>query len=589
MSGALVAEWSRLLVESLVATGLEHVVLSPGSRSTPFAWAFGTHPRLTRHVLVDERAAAFFALGLARVTGKPPLLLCTSGSAGANYFPAVVEASLAHLPLLVLTADRPLEVQGASAAQTIDQVKLYGDHARAFFDLGAPEAQSSVLAALPRVVSQAYARSRFPEPGPVHLNARARKPLEPSAPVTAAERELAAHVDALLARGVTRVSTPSTLPDATAIERLATRLARAERGVIVCGPAPVYATDAGAALGELSERLGMPVYAEATSQLRFGAHALPGADGLEWLLRTPTRRELGFDLILRFGAPPTSSGLEPLLAERGPVELHVVAEYGFPDPNNTARSLTFGSTAAVASALVAALANHRTSAAQLDFRASLARANERVWQSVERHVARGPELTEATAVRAAVAAVPDGGLLVVGNSLPVREVDAFLPGAARRIAVASQRGANGIDGLVAGAAGAARASGTPTLLLLGDVSFAHDLGGLAAARLVKSPFVVLILDNDGGRIFEQLPAARLFGDAGEHAELWLTPPGLDVRHAGPLFGLPFVAPTSTPELEAALRHALATPGPSLIHARVPPHGARDIYRSIAAELETPAP
>lgn len=589
MSGALVAQWSRLLVESLIAAGLEHVVLSPGSRSTPFTWAFGTHPRLTRHVLVDERAAAFFALGLARVTGKPPLLLCTSGSAAANYFPAVVEASLARLPLLVLTADRPLEVQGAGAAQTIDQVKLYGEHARAFFDLGAPEAAGSVLAALPRIVAQACFCTRFPEPGPVQLNARARKPLEPSPPQTAAELELAERVDAVLARGVTQVSVPSAVPDAGAVERLAARLARAERGVIVCGPTSVSAPDASDALVQLSERLAMPIYAEATSQLRFGSLAIAGADALEWLLRSPQRRsELGIDLVLRFGAPPTSSGLEQLLAERMRPELHVVAEYGFPDPSNAAQSLTHGSTAAVARALLQKLTAHGPTA-QLDFRARLARANERVWQSVERRLCPGSELTEATAVRAAVAAVPAGGLFMVGNSLPVREVDAFVPSSARRIGVVSQRGANGIDGLIAGAAGAACASRVPTLLLLGDVSFAHDLGGLAAARLVQSPFVVMILDNDGGRIFEQLPAARLFGEDLEHAALWLTPTGLDFQHAGPLFGIPFMKPANLPELEVALRHALVTPGPTLLHARVPPHGARDIYRAIANDLELTAP
>jgi 2-succinyl-5-enolpyruvyl-6-hydroxy-3-cyclohexene-1-carboxylate synthase len=589
MSGALVAEWSRLLVESLVAAGLEHVVLSPGSRSTPFTWAFGTHPRLTRHVLIDERAAAFFALGLARVSGKPPLLLCTSGSAAANYFPAVVEASLAHLPLLILTADRPLEVQSAGAAQTIDQVKLYGDYARAFFDLGAPEAAPSVLAALPRVLAQAYLLSKFPEPGPVQLNARARKPLEPSGPVTAADHDLVAQVDALLARGLTRVGAPSIEPDAGAIEALAARLASAKRGVIVCGPTPLYAPDATAALSALSERLDMPIYAEATSQLRFGSRAWNDADALEWLLRSaPRRKELALDLVLRFGAPPTSSGLEQLLLERGRTELHVVAEHGFPDPGNAAQSLTFGPTARVAEALLQALATHRAGP-QSDFRASLARANQRVWQSVARQVAADPELSEASAVRSALAAVPEGGLLVVGNSLPVREVDAFVPSSARRIQVASQRGANGIDGLIAGAAGSARASGVPTLLLLGDVSFAHDLGGLAAARLVKTPLVVMILDNDGGRIFEQLPAARLFRDAEEHAELWLTPPGLDFRHAGSLFGMPFAAPTSVSELEVALRHGLATAGPSLVHARVPAHGARDSYRAIASELELMTP
>ncbi|HSU38678.1 MAG TPA: thiamine pyrophosphate-binding protein, partial [Polyangiaceae bacterium] len=182
MSPTLLTEWSRLLLGTLARAGVEHVVLSPGSRSTPFAWAALNEPGLRCHSIWDERVAAFFALGQARVTGRPSLLLCTSGTAAANYYPALIEASLSHLPVLVLTADRPFELQHASAPQAIDQIKLFGDSARAFFELGAPDAAPSALQGLVRSVSHAVHRSRNENPGPVHLNARARKPLEPVTP-----------------------------------------------------------------------------------------------------------------------------------------------------------------------------------------------------------------------------------------------------------------------------------------------------------------------------------------------------------------------------------------------------------------------
>jgi 2-succinyl-5-enolpyruvyl-6-hydroxy-3-cyclohexene-1-carboxylate synthase len=192
-------------------------------------------------------------------------------------------------------------------------------------------------------------------------------------------------------------------------------------------------------------------------------------------------------------------------------------------------------------------------------------------------------------VRAAVESMPPGSLLVVGNSLPVRLLDAFVPAGARSVRVASQRGANGIDGLVSGAAGAALAAGDPTLLLLGDVSLAHDLGGLAAARLVKSPLVVLVVDNGGGRIFDQLPVAKLYAGRPERAELWLTPPHLELEHAGPLFGIPYAAPASLDELRAALRRGFEHAGATLVHVRVAPQSAQSALQRIKAELDREGP
>jgi 2-succinyl-5-enolpyruvyl-6-hydroxy-3-cyclohexene-1-carboxylate synthase len=589
VSAALVGEWSRLLATSLAQAGLSDAIICPGSRSTPFAWALAETPGIRCHSLIDERAAGFFALGLARVTGRPALVLSTSGSAAANFFPAIVEASLARVPLLVLTADRPLEMQSGEAAQTIDQVKLYGDHVRRFFDLGVPEASPAALGGMMRLVTQGFAAALAPEPGPVHLNARARKPLEPGAAETEADRSVVATVNALVARGVTRVATAEPAPPAEGIRRLTAAVAAARRALIVCGPLPVHAERARAAIVELSERFLLPLFAEATSGMRFDAPGKASADALELLLRAPAcRKALAPDLVLRFGGTPTSGAFEALLADNPGAALHVVSEHGHPDPLGRARSVTVGPLDAIAATVAAAVVPHEPNAEQRAFAERVKRANSQAWDAVLRVLEREAPGSEPATIRTAVESVPQGGLVVVGNSLPVRLLDAFVPAGARRLSVASQRGANGIDGLVAGAAGSALATGQPTLLLLGDVSLAHDLGGLAAARLVKSPLVVLVVDNGGGRIFDHLPVAKLYAEHPERAELWLTPPRLAFEHAGPLFDIPYAAPATLDELRATLGRAFAHPGATLVHARVTPDSAQSALTKLKGELEQAA-
>ncbi|HEY4105977.1 MAG TPA: thiamine pyrophosphate-binding protein, partial [Polyangiaceae bacterium] len=223
------AEWSRLLFGTLARAGIRDVIISPGSRSTPFAWAALKEPELRCRSIWDERVAGFFALGQARVTGRPSVLLCTSGSAPAHYFPALVEASQAHLPVLVLSADRPLELMHANAPQAIDQLKLFGDVCRGFFELGAPSSDSNALRGLVRQLSHACLLASYPVPGPVHLNARAQKPLEPVVATDAASLALSAEVNRLLERGPIALTTPEPHTDVT---RLVDACARAERGLI---------------------------------------------------------------------------------------------------------------------------------------------------------------------------------------------------------------------------------------------------------------------------------------------------------------------------------------------------------------------
>ena len=584
MTAAVVGEWARLLLASLAASGVKEVVVSPGSRSTPFAWAAATTEGLRCHSVYDERSAAFFALGFARVTGEPALLISTSGSAAANYFPAVVEASLAELPLLVMTADRPLELQDAGAPQTIDQVKLYGDFARRFFDLGLPDPAPASLAALQRIAAQAALAAKSPVPGPVHLNARARKPLEPGPAHTEAEKALVHEVDRLLERGIPRAYAELGLPDERGVEALAERLSRAERCAIVCGP--LAQSSASEPIALLAKTLDAPLFAEATSQLRFGsffdaAHAL---DGFDWLLRAPhPRPELRPDVLVRFGGTPVSAGVEQLLAAHGPTELLLVTEHGFPDPTSSASLVVRGAPSEVANRLLAALARHAPKASQRAFLEATIAANESAWSAVNAVVSESP-FGEPRAVQRAVEAVPKGGLLIVGNSLPVREVDAFVRASARSIGVLGQRGANGIDGVVSGAAGAAVASKRPTVLLVGDVSFVHDLSGLALARRVETPFVIVVLDNDGGRIFEHLPAARLFRERPETRHLWLTPPDVALEGVAHAFSLPYASPNGEREFEIALSGALQEARASIVHVRVPPDSSRQAFTAVFQRL-----
>jgi len=259
----LLSEWAALVFASFADAGVERVVVSPGSRSTPFVAGAIREPRLRLFDVIDERAAAFFALGQARVTGVPTLLLCTSGTAGAHYLPAIIEARHAGVPLLVLTADRPTEATACGAAQTIDQTKMFGEHVRRFFDLGMPDGDPSALRAVRRVALQAFVASQYPERGAVHVNARARKPLEPIlASATAEGRAVAAAVRAVKDRPI-RVALASAQADAGALEIIAAELRAARRGLIVCGPLPAR-TDVGA-VEDLARRTGFPLLSESAS------------------------------------------------------------------------------------------------------------------------------------------------------------------------------------------------------------------------------------------------------------------------------------------------------------------------------------
>jgi 2-succinyl-5-enolpyruvyl-6-hydroxy-3-cyclohexene-1-carboxylate synthase len=589
MMPTLLTEWSRLLLGTLARAGVEHVVLSPGSRSTPFAWAALNEPGLTCHSVWDERVAAFFALGQARVSGKPSLLLCTSGTAAANYYPALIEASLARVPVLVLTADRPFELSHASAPQAIDQIKMFGDSARAFFELGTPDASPSALSGVVRSVAHAVHAAQNGNPGPVHLNARARKPLEPVQAEDAASLDLRENVDALLARGPTVTARATLHADVT---RLARACAETARGLILVGPEPAYRAEAARALARLAEITGYPLLCEATSQSRWLTEFAPGVlciDAFEWLLRSPNlRQRLSPDLLLSFGGTPTSGGYERWLEGGFGGQRFVIAEHGFPDPHGLASELVSSSTAVAATDTVRHLqhAPLKHEAERERFRHTWREANRQAWLAVEQELARPSALlSEACAVRAVLDHLPERCQLVLGNSLPIREVDAYVPSSTRALRVLSQRGANGIDGLISGAAGAASLCREPTVLLLGDVSFMHDLGGLAVAHEALGALLIVVIDNGGGRIFEQLPIFEQLEQRADTSRYWLTPPSAELSHAAQLFGYQYVKVSERASIAAAMREGTSQPGVSVLQIVVDGNSARESERRVRAELE----
>lgn len=593
--------WAKLFLRAAWHAGVRDVVLSPGSRSTPIAIAAHESPDLRTEVIVDERSAAFFALGQARVTGRPTVLACTSGTAAAHYFPAIIEASMSGVPLIAVTADRPWELQQTGASQTIDQTRLFGTFVRAYFALGAPEPHEGALRAVARTAAQAVAAALGPEPGPVHVNAPFRKPLEP-VPGAAAE-PWQPLFDALSRKGPTRLieargtSAPAPLValDPGAVDEIASLLQRAERGLLVCGPAPAHGDVEGyrREITALATELGFPILAEATSQVRFGA-ASPGGptfvSAFDALLRSRSfRGRHAPDVIVEIGAPPTSTGYAQLLADAPRCRRVVIAPHGWTDPSSSASILV----RADVQAFCMHLRMHLTAGAERSptsarrspagsFSAAFAEADARARSIIDAAVPAGPSapLTEAAVVRAVVAACPPDSLFVLGNSSPVRDVDAYVFPSPKALRVLHQRGASGIDGLVSGAAGAQRASGAHVTLLLGDISLLHDIGGLVLARSARGPLVIVAVNNAGGRIFEQLPIGRVLGAGEPFERLFATPQPVDLSAAAATFGVAFARAGTPAELHAALLAAHARPGATLLEAVVPPHDGAERHRTL---------
>ena len=572
---------ARLLVGALVQAGVRRTVTSPGSRSTPLVLAALDAAEAPAELevvsIIDERAAAFFAVGQARVTGIPTVLICTSGTAPAHCLPAIMEAREAGVPLIAVTADRPMELMDCAAPQTTDQTKLFGSAVNHFaeVDLAGPVDPLN-LRAIRRTAAQAVFRSRWPRPGAVHLNARARKPLEPE--VGAGGGSLAAAVDVLLDEPI-EAAVPAAQPDPAALDRAAALCRQAARGLIVAGPLPLPLPECRGdgdvwGLAKLARRTGFPLLAEATSQSRFteGDAAADAARlGAAWVADGGEGLPLP-DLILQVGAPPVAEGAQRLIEAAGARQI-VLSNGPWTDPDGLASVFVFGDAGWSVSGLCRRLEEVEPGAEAAGWREDVLALCGRFRTAAARLDADGLGFHDGEAAGVAVAETPADALLMLGNSLPVRLVESWAARPGRRVWVASQRGLSGIDGLVAGFLGSLSTRVFPAgLLLVGDVSLMHDLDGLAIAPEYGDgpPAVVVVIDNQGGRIFDRLPIAKTEAFGGPAGRHWLTPHGVDFGGLARAFGVPHARVEDATALAREIEAALGRRGVSLIVAGVAP-------------------
>jgi 2-succinyl-5-enolpyruvyl-6-hydroxy-3-cyclohexene-1-carboxylate synthase len=547
VSETLNQRWAATLVGAL---RVQHAVIAPGSRSTPLALAFADRPDVKCWSVIDERSAAFFALGLAKATQAPVAVVCTSGTAGAHFLPAVMEAFEGGTPLVVLTADRPWELHGFGAPQTIPQVGLFGRYVRAAEALPTPDAEglTHVAAVAARLTSLAGSSPR----GPVHLNVPFREPLVPP------EGAKPLVIDPPTTRFV-----PARLTADLSVVTDAVR--HAKRGVIVCGPRE-RRDGFGAWVHEIGERLGFPVLAEATSNARFGfPHAIGVFDAL---LRTPKfATAMKPDVVLRFGGGLTAKGPQAWLDTSG-ARIFEFVEDGSPiDPLHTAEQLL---------------------QATVPFEWTVSRPNDGSWrrswldaqEAVLSTLAKQQGLNEPLVAREFIDALPPETNVFLSSSMPIRDVDAF---AARgqHLRVFTNRGVNGIDGITSSALGVAAGTGRPTALLIGDVALLHDLTGWLIARRHGLSLTVVVVNNDGGGIFHFLPVATRTS----HFEtLFGTPHGVDLAHVAGLAGAALHRPSSLADFGRTVTRCLEG-GLHLVEVRTERGANVDAHRALFTALQ----
>lgn len=513
-------EYLSAFVDELVKAGVKEAVISPGSRSTPLALMMAEHPELSIHVQIDERSAAFFALGAAKASRSPVALLCTSGTAAANYYPAVIEAQLARVPLIVLTADRPHELRNVGAPQEINQLRLYGEHTKWFCEMALPESGKEMAVYVRTTAARAAEAASQAPAGPVHLNFPFREPLIPILEPSPFEAGTSQR-PIVLERGIVRI------PEESA-SAIASRLKHQEKGLIVCGPIdePGFAE----AVLKLSRTTGYPILADPLSQLRssnlIASSIIDSYDAIlkggpsDWILKA--------EVVIRFGSIPVSKPLTKYLKSLSGADHYIVdGGAGWRDPLRVGTHII----PCGEKEFCEDVSRYLPSSTASGWLTAWTELNAIVKETVTAAFRNEPELDEGKLALELAELLPEGSTLFAGNSMPIRDLDTFFLCNNKNIRVMANRGANGIDGVISTALGASLHE-QPLYLLIGDLSFFHDMNGLLAAKLHKLDITIILINNDGGGIFSYLPQAN----EPKHFEvLFGTPTGLNFEHAVKLY------------------------------------------------------
>jgi 2-succinyl-5-enolpyruvyl-6-hydroxy-3-cyclohexene-1-carboxylate synthase len=568
--------YADIVVDELARAGLKTVCLAPGSRNTPLVMAFAKHPAITVYSHLDERSAAFFALGIGLATGTPSAVVCTSGTAVANFFPAVIEATQSGIPLLVISADRPPELRDSGANQTIDQVKIFGDYPLWAVDLPTPEAEPSALTIryVRSIANRAVATTMSIRKGVVHINMPFRKPLEPI-PVP---QDITTIPTGALARGesfpyiVHHHPTPKA--DDGTIHQLRERITSTQHVLIICG------THCPPTLAEPLHHLAQhfPVIVDGASGLRLQIDNTITA--YDTFLNMPHTLPVP-DVVMRLGYVPTSNWLNAYLdslpAHVQRVHIHENGVWA----DDTYRTDWFIH-ADPTDCLLRVMDDLMMPSQPSDFYTA--------WQAIERATweALASELADTwfdgAIVHRAVNLLPTGSVLFAGNSLPIRHLDQFGRGMNKGIHAHGIRGASGIDGNISVALGLGAGYGdTPLCAIVGDITAYHDMNGLLAVRRCGIPITLVVLNNDGGGIFHRLPIAQF---EPEFTEYFLTPHGLQFQPVAELYGLAYANPTTFAEFDAVFTESIHGRKSTLIEIKTDSHADFEARKALLARVRS---
>ena len=560
---ATTATFCATLVDEWVRLGVAHAVVSPGSRSTPMAIALASNSKIALHVFHDERSASFAALGIGMQSGIPAVLLCTSGTAAAQFFAAVIEANYSHVPLLVCTADRPPELQGVGAPQTINQTNLYGTFVRKFIDVGlADDAKSSKWRTIAR---DAFSATVGVNRGPCHVNLPFREPLvgiAGSLPVADSHSPVRMSADV-----------------ATASERKKLSLAlRAERGIIIAG----NGIDQPRFILELAAKLKWPVFADSRSNCRVAPESSHGATVVSCadvvLRHQPSAESLNPTVVLRVGDPPVSKVVNQWLATCGAEQIAVTQQPSLVDPDKVVTTHIVGSF----NELFMEMSRGADSRSETDWIGAWKRCEINARTALDEELSKQTRLTEPLCAVTVSEAIATGTNLVVSSSMPVRDLEWFAP-PRDGVRVFSNRGVNGIDGVVSTAVGVALSSKSPTALLIGDIAMLHDSNGLLNLIRRDAQLKIIVIDNEGGGIFSFLPQAQAM-EGDQFEQLFGTPHSVDFAALAKTHGIAFTWVATAEEL----RRELANSDTSIIGVRtdrsknVDDHNV--LYSAVAAAL-----
>lgn len=533
--------WADALIDGLSAAGVQQAVISPGSRSTPLVLATDRHPTIRTWIQIDERCAAFFALGLAKHDQSPVALIATSGTAPAHWYPAVIEANHSGAPLILLSADRPPELQNCGANQTIDQTHLFNRQVRLFLDPGPATATPAGLKQIRELGVEAVHKALGQNPGPVHINLPLREALTPKAtPEPSYSNNISPAPKQLLQI------------DAEQVDRIAEIISQGP-GIIICGPTALE-DGLAQAVAELARRLHIPILSDPLSNLRFGAHGhssiISNYDG--FLLHQAFVEKARPTWVLRFGAMPVSKSLMHYLEQSAPNTILCAPRGDWPDPLHQTREIVRSHPIDLCDRLM-----------ETDLQPATDKWLKQFQQAEQLTSAIQPsndsdQTCEDLTVKELILTIPDGAVLFSGNSLPIRHLDRWSGNATKSVRIVANRGASGIDGNISTLLGLGAGSRKKVFGLLGDLAFYHDMNGLLAARGMEA--VIVLLNNGGGGIFSHLPQAQLE----QFESHWLTPTDLDFSKTAELYGANFHRITQQSEFRPALEFAIKEPGLSLL-------------------------